>query len=66
MRIAIGGDHAGFHAKEELVAYLKELGHEVRDMGAYAFDPDDDYPDPIVDLSEGRERALDAYRNRDF
>ncbi|MEM5544669.1 deoxyribodipyrimidine photo-lyase [Sulfitobacter sp. AS92] len=28
--------------------------------------PDDDYPDPIVDLSEGRERALDAYRNRDF
>ncbi|NUH64313.1 deoxyribodipyrimidine photo-lyase [Sulfitobacter sp. S0837] len=26
--------------------------------------PDDDYPDPIVDLSEGRERALDAYRNR--
>jgi len=27
--------------------------------------PDDDYPDPIVDLSEGRERALDAYRDRD-
>ncbi|MEX3315356.1 deoxyribodipyrimidine photo-lyase [Sulfitobacter sp. PS-8MA] len=26
--------------------------------------PEDDYPDPIVDLSEGRERALDAYRNR--
>jgi len=45
MRIAIGGDHAGFHAKEEVVAYLKELGHEIRDMGAYAFDPDDDYPD---------------------
>jgi deoxyribodipyrimidine photo-lyase len=28
--------------------------------------PEDDYPDPIIDLSEGRERALDAYRNRDF
>jgi len=27
--------------------------------------PDDDYPNPVVDLSEGRERALDAYRNRD-
>lgn len=26
--------------------------------------PDDDYPEPIVDLSAGRERALDAYRNR--
>ncbi len=45
MRIAIGGDHAGFHAKEELAAYVKELGHEVRDMGAHAYDPDDDYPD---------------------
>lgn len=45
MRIAIGGDHAGFDAKEEIAAYLKELGHEVRDMGAHAYDPDDDYPD---------------------
>ena len=45
MRIAIGGDHAGFHAKEELAAYVKELGHEVQDMGAHAYDPDDDYPD---------------------
>jgi len=32
----------------------------------WGLSPDDDYPDPIVDLSEGRERALDAYRNRDF
>lgn len=32
----------------------------------WGISPDDDYPDPIVDLSEGRERALDAYRNRDF
>ncbi len=45
MRIAIGGDHAGFHAKEEIAAYVKELGHEVLDMGAHAYDPDDDYPD---------------------
>jgi ribose 5-phosphate isomerase B len=45
MRIAIGGDHAGFHAKGELAAYLKELGHEVRDMGAHEYDSDDDYPD---------------------
>ena len=28
--------------------------------------PDDDYPDPIVALDEGRKRALDAYENRDF
>ncbi|NNE87503.1 MAG: deoxyribodipyrimidine photo-lyase [Silicimonas sp.] len=28
--------------------------------------PDDAYPDPIVALSAGRERALNAYQNRDF
>ncbi len=52
MRIAIGGDHAGFHAKEELAAYVKELGHEVRDMGAHAYDPDDDYPDFTLAVAE--------------
>lgn len=26
----------------------------------------DDYPEPIVDASEGRKRALSAYENRDF
>ncbi|WP_425052781.1 cryptochrome/photolyase family protein [Psychromarinibacter sp. S121] len=25
-----------------------------------------DYPDPVVELDEGRKRALDAYENRDF
>ncbi len=28
--------------------------------------PDDDYPAPIVGHKEGRERALEAYQNRDF
>ena len=27
---------------------------------------DDDYPDPIVPVDEGRKRALQAYENRDF
>ena len=26
----------------------------------------DAYPDRIIDLSKGRERALEAYENRDF
>ena len=45
MRIAIGGDHAGFPVKEELVAYVKQLGHQVEHLGAHRLDPDDDYPD---------------------
>jgi len=28
--------------------------------------PEMEYPDPVVDLSEGRARALDAYKNREF
>ena len=28
--------------------------------------PSDPYPDPIVGMAEGRQRALDAYENRDF
>ena len=45
MRIAIGADHAGFTMKEEVAALLRELGHDVVDVGAHHSDPSDDYPD---------------------
>ncbi|MDF1728480.1 MAG: deoxyribodipyrimidine photo-lyase [Sulfitobacter sp.] len=32
----------------------------------WAMSPDDAYPDPIVSPAEGRQRALDAYQNRNF
>jgi RpiB/LacA/LacB family sugar-phosphate isomerase len=44
MRIAIGSDHAGFELKQALAAFIKELGHEVRDVGTHSPDPVD-YPD---------------------
>jgi len=44
MKIAIGGDHAGFSLKQDLVVRLREWGHEVNDLGAYNTDPSD-YPD---------------------
>lgn len=44
MKIAIGGDHAGFYYKEKLKRYLAAQGHVVKDFG-----PDSsasvDYPD---------------------
>ncbi len=43
-RVVIGADHGGFALKEELAARLKDA-FEVRDVGAHAVDPDDDYPD---------------------
>jgi ribose 5-phosphate isomerase B len=54
MKIAIGGDHAGFQYKERLVAFLKSSGYEVTDFG-----PDSatsvDYPDHVHPLAESLE-----------
>jgi len=44
LRVALGADHGGFSLKKELVARLHETC-EVLDLGASAFDQDDDYPD---------------------
>ena len=43
MRVAIGGDHAGFPLKEELKSFLTDDGHEVLDVGTDSTDPVD-YP----------------------
>jgi ribose 5-phosphate isomerase B len=43
--IYLGADHAGFHLKEELKKYLKELGYEYEDLGNKELEPKDDYPD---------------------
>jgi ribose 5-phosphate isomerase B len=33
MRIALAADHAGYLLKDELVAWLRDAGHEVSDLG---------------------------------
>src|SRR5688500_2285378 len=42
-RIAIGADHAGYDLKTHLVATLRELGHDVDDLGTDSTDAVD-YP----------------------
>jgi ribose 5-phosphate isomerase B len=44
MRIAIASDHGGFPLKEELVPFIRSLGHDVDDLGVHAETPSD-YPD---------------------
>jgi RpiB/LacA/LacB family sugar-phosphate isomerase len=44
MRIAIGADHAGFEMKQNVLKFLRGLGHEVLDLGTNNTDPVD-YPD---------------------
>ena len=60
MRIAIASDHAALTLKSALVAWLGELGHDVRDLG-----PDSaervDYPDYgyklAAAIADGRRRS---------
>lgn len=53
MKIAIGGDHAGFEYKQRIIAHLKEA-HDVTDFG-----PDStasvDYPDYVHPLAKAVE-----------
>jgi ribose 5-phosphate isomerase B len=44
VRLAVGGDHAGFPLKGSLIAVLRNLGHEVEDVGTHDTQPAD-YPD---------------------
>lgn len=50
-KIAIGGDHAGFAYKQELVKVLQNKGFEVQDFGPFT-EASVDYPDFIHPLCE--------------
>jgi ribose 5-phosphate isomerase B len=45
MRFAVAADHAGFPLKDRVIGVLRDLGHEVRDLGTNSPDQPDDYPD---------------------
>jgi ribose 5-phosphate isomerase B len=51
MRVYLASDHAGFDLKAAFVAHLKENGHDVNDVGALEYDPDDDYPSFCIDAA---------------
>src|SRR5262245_35036274 len=51
MRIVIGSDHAGFPLKEDLTPYIRQLGHQVVDVGTHSTEPVD-YPDYAEALSK--------------
>lgn len=45
--IAIGSDHGGFCLKKELIGFLQEMGHKVKDFGVLEEGKAVDYPDYI-------------------
>lgn len=44
MKIAIASDHGGFDLKEQVKAWLQEMGHEAEDFGCHSKESCD-YPD---------------------
>jgi ribose 5-phosphate isomerase B len=55
--IALGGDHAGFDYKKELIAFLAEQNFEVKDFGPFSSESCDypDYVHPLANAVENKE-----------
>ncbi len=55
-KIALGGDHAGFAYKTEIITHLEKAGYEIKDFG-----PDSeascDYPDYVHPLAQSVENG---------
>ena len=57
LRIAIGGDHAGYLLKEKIKNILQDLGHEIKDFGPFSEESVDypDYAHPIAIAIQNKE-----------
>ena len=51
MRLALSADHAGYGLKQELVAVLIKLGHDVLDLGTHSTEAVD-YPDAAQSVAQ--------------
>ncbi|WP_248491429.1 ribose-5-phosphate isomerase [Tsukamurella sp. PLM1] len=51
MRVYLGGDHAGFELKSQIIEHLTANGHEAVDCGAHTYDAVDDYPAFCIDAA---------------
>lgn len=56
LRVAIGGDHAGFGYKQIVLNWLQEQNFETADFGPYSEDSFD-YPDSAHPLSDAIEKG---------
>jgi ribose 5-phosphate isomerase B len=59
-KIAIGGDHAGFELKGELIKYMESKGYRLQDFGTYS-DESTDYADYIHPLCKSIEENVNTF-----
>lgn len=52
VKVYLATDHGGFDYKEKIKKWLAEQDYEIEDCGAHKLDPDDDYTDYVIPLSE--------------
>jgi ribose 5-phosphate isomerase B len=57
MKIGFATDHGGYILKEPILNELRNAGHTVEDFGAYALDPEDDFPDFVIPLARAVARG---------
>ncbi len=62
MKIYFASDHAGFEMKKSLLEFVKEIGFEVEDCGAYEMNSEDDYPEFIKKAAKAVSEATDGSR----
>ncbi len=51
MKLLLASDHAGFELKNKVKDFLVSEGFQVEDMGAQAFNPNDDYPKIMIPVA---------------
>ncbi len=56
MKIALGGDHAGYEYKKELMKFLEEKNHSIKDFGPFTADSVD-YPDFVHPVASAIEKG---------
>jgi ribose 5-phosphate isomerase B len=61
MRVHIGGDHAAYDLKCNLVTFLQTKGYDVVDHGPAYLDLEDDYPVAVLRVAEAVSGDLGAF-----
>ncbi|MDD4938430.1 MAG: RpiB/LacA/LacB family sugar-phosphate isomerase [Candidatus Shapirobacteria bacterium] len=57
-KIFIGSDHAGLNLKKEVINYFKKTKISFKDMGAYKYNKNDDYPDYAFKVAKNVSKGL--------